>query len=277
MTKRFLSLLLILPMLAFCAKKNEEPEKTDPAIAYEGELEITVGSAAGSGTLTFTCNTDWTVESGNSWLTVSPESGVASKEPATITYTYQQTDRKKNRSTDIVISGKGTGLWITIIQVGDPMAGAAPEIKNGDAVLATNHLVEKFLTEVNYPDKTYTEYTKIFDYYGGFDGTNFTWSNWGKEWPDGDIPEQYSIRWTEDKLEKGKMKLHLADKLGWEGDMDIDEGSLYVNITNLVPNDEYNYRVTAASGIAIFSACCVAGMVTPSSEGCVPASSLNGA
>lgn len=255
MTKRFISLLLILPLLAFCSTKhdtdnenNENKNEEKPAIVYEGEREITVGSAAGSGTLTFTCNTDWTVESADSWLTVSPESGVASKEPATITYTYTQIDRKKDRSSEITISGKGTGLWISIVQKGDPMAGAAPELKDGDEVLATNRLVEKFLTEVSYPDKTYKDYTKIFDYYGGFDGTNFTWSNWGKEWPDGDIPEQYSIRWSENQLEKGKMQLHLEDKLGWEGNMDIDEGSLFVNITNLVPNDEYNYRVTAASG-----------------------------
>ena len=71
---------------------------------------------------------------------------------------------------------------------------AAPEVKDGDEVLACSPLVEKFLTEVSYPDKDLS-FTKIFDYYGGFDGKNLFWSNWQKEWPNGDQPEKYSIRW----------------------------------------------------------------------------------
>ena len=73
---------------------------------------------------------------------------------------------------------------------------------------------------------------------------NFSWA----KLPDSDKPEVYSIRWSEDELESGAMTLHLADALGWEADVDITEGSLYVNITNLVPNDSYTYSVTTASG-----------------------------
>ncbi|MBO4566956.1 MAG: tyrosine-protein phosphatase [Bacteroidales bacterium] len=253
--KRILSLLLIIPMMAYCnptdPENNDDPgndPEVKPEITYSGETEITLEPAAGSGSLTFTCNTDWTAEAGDAWLKVSPESGVASDDPVTLTYTYEQTPKKKNRSSDITIYGKGVSLCLSIVQKGDLMAGAATELKSGDEVLATNHLVEKFLTEVDYPDKTYKDYTKIFDYYGGFDGTNFTWDNWGKEWPDGDIPEQYSIRWSQDQLESGKMMLHMEDELGWKGDLEIDAGALYVNITNLVPNDKYKYSVTAASG-----------------------------
>ena len=252
MNKKLLSLLLILPMLTCCSSSknddNTQDPGVDPAITYSGEREISVGCNGGSGTLTFTCNTDWTATTDDEWLTISPTSGTASETPATITYTCEPNPKKKNRSTDISVFGKGAGLMVSIIQKGDPMAGAATELKSGDVVLATNHLVETFLTEVNYPDKTYKDYTKIFDYYGGFDGTNFTWDNWGKEWPDGDIPEQYSIRWSQDALEDGKMKLHLEDDLGWSGDQEIEAGSLYVNIKNLVPNDKYRYRVTTASG-----------------------------
>ena len=70
MIQRFLSLLFIVPMMAFCStppqdnqENNNDPDpkdETKPVIVYEGEHEITVESAAGSGTLTFTCNTDWT-------------------------------------------------------------------------------------------------------------------------------------------------------------------------------------------------------------------------
>lgn len=132
----------------------------------------------------------------------------------------------------------------------DLYADAAPELKNGDIVQATNPLVEQFLTEVNYEDKTCKESTKVFDYYGGFRGTDLNWDNWKKEWPDGDKPMKYSIRWGKKDLEdvKAKLKLHLEDKLGWSGDLDVAAGSYYVEITNLVPGDEYNYSVTTEGG-----------------------------
>jgi hypothetical protein len=77
---------------------------------------------------------------------------------------------------------------------------------------------------------------------------NLTWDNWETDWPDGDKPQSYSLRWKKEDMESGKMSLHLADDLGWSGDMDIAEGARYVNITNLVPNDKYTYKVTTASG-----------------------------
>ncbi|MBR6458208.1 MAG: tyrosine-protein phosphatase [Bacteroidales bacterium] len=261
MINRILSLLLIVPMMSFCSnppqnnQENDDPEpevETKPTIVYTGESEIIVESTAGSGTLTFACNTDWTIETSKSWLTANPVSGVASDEPVTLTYTYTQTDKKKKRIADINIIGDRVGITVTISQKGDLMAGAADELKSGDEVLATNPLVEKFLTEVTYKDwieeADGTRKTKIFDYYGGFDGVNLTWDNWGKEWPDGDIPSQYSIRWKEEDLESGAMKLRLEDELGWSGEQEIEAGSIYVNIKNLVPNDHYTYSVTAASG-----------------------------
>ena len=130
----------------------------------------------------------------------------------------------------------------------DPYEKAAPEVKNGDTVLATNELVEKFLTEVTYPDKDLS-FTKIYDYPGGFGGPDgLNWDNWMTEWPDGDKPQKYSIRWKEEDLEDGAMTLHLEDILGWSGDMEVKAGSIYVDITNLVPNDDYTYKVSAASG-----------------------------
>ena len=253
MNKKFWALVLILPLLAFCGGKDNpepepEPEPEQAVITLSSEDEIVVGSEAGKGTLTITSNVDWTVETDDSWLTVTPEGGKASKTPVTITYEYGQNPQTKNRSTYIVVTAYGLIKNVSLVQQGDPMAGAATELKSGDVVLATNPLVEKFLTEVTYTDKTYKEDTKIFDYYGGFDGTNLTWDNWETDWPDGDKPQAYSIRWKAEDMESGKMMLHLADELSWSGDMEIAEGSRYVNITNLVPNDKYTYKVTTASG-----------------------------
>ena len=254
MNKKFWALLLILPLVSFCGsdkpEPEPEPEQTDPEIIVSGDAEITVGCESGSGTLTFTSNVDWTAAADDAWMTVTPESGKASKSPVTLTYQYGQNPNLKNRSTYIVISAYGAEKNVSVVQAGDPMAGAAEELKDGDKVLATNPLVEKFLTEVTYkdwPEET-TRATKIFDYYGGFDGKTLTWDNWETDWPDGDKPQAYSLRWKKEDMESGAMTLHLEDELGWSGNMEIAAGSRYVNITNLVPNDHYNYKVTAASG-----------------------------
>jgi protein-tyrosine phosphatase len=142
----------------------------------------------------------------------------------------------------------------------DPYEGAAPEVKDGDTVAATNPLVQKFIDGVNYPDHDWS-FTEIFDYYGGFNGktynengeedpngTALTWANAQKEWPDGDRPMRYSIRWKKEDLEKGVLNLHLSDQLGWKGDWEITAGSCFVEVSNLVPNDKYTYSVTTESG-----------------------------
>ncbi|MCR5407623.1 MAG: tyrosine-protein phosphatase [Bacteroidales bacterium] len=252
MNKRFLTLFLILPLLVCCNDKDNKKQDIDPMITITGETEFSIKAEGGTATFTVTSNVDWNSEIDVDWVALSPASGVASDKPVTVTLTCFQTPKLKKRTTDIAITGGGLRKFISVIQSGDPMAGAAEEIKSGATVLATNPLVEKFLTEVTYKDwpeeDNSTRATRIFDYYGGFDGVNLTWDNWGTEWPDGDIPCHYSIRWKQEDIESGVMNLHLEDKLGWKGDQEIEAGSLYVNIKNLVPNDNYTYRVTAKSG-----------------------------
>lgn len=252
MNKKFWALMLVLPLCTFCGgKDNPQPEpepEPDPEIVISGDKEFSVASEGGSGTVTFTSNVDWTAVPDDAWMIVSPESGKASKSPVTITFSCGENPNLKNRSTYIVLSGPGVEKNLSVVQSGNPMAGAATEVKNGDKVLANSPLVEKFLTEVTYEDKTYKEGTKVFDYYGGFDGKTLTWDNWETDWPDGDKPESYSIRWKKEDMESGKMSLLLSDELGWSGTMEIEDGARYVNITNLVPNDKYSYKVTTASG-----------------------------
>ncbi len=137
--------------------------------------------------------------------------------------------------------------------------GASPELKNGDVVLATNPNVQKFLSEVEYPEKDYS-FTKVLDYYGGFNGKLYNEAgvedpagvafSWTRE-PDSDIPPSYSIRWSKAALSKGALTLHLEDKLSWKADIPVPEGDCFINITNLVPNDQYTYKVTTAKGKTI--------------------------
>lgn len=133
-----------------------------------------------------------------------------------------------------------------IDQNDDIYAKAAPAIKSGETYLANSELSEAFLTEVTYPDKDLT-YTEIFKYPGGFGGPDgLTWDN-RTPWPNGDKPASYSIRWAEDP-DAGPYTLVLSDKLGWSSEKTVKAGVYYADITNLVPNDEYTYSVTDASG-----------------------------
>lgn len=127
-------------------------------------------------------------------------------------------------------------------------AKAAPAVKNGDSVLATNPNAEKFLSEVDYPDKDYS-YTKVLDYYGGYNCKKYDEN--GNPDPNGnevkkpvsDYPSSYSIRWKEDQMEGAKI-LHLADNTSWSQDTEVRTGMAFVNITNLIPNATYTYKVT---------------------------------
>lgn len=190
MLKRFLTLLLILPLLAFCGNKQEGP---------------------------------------------TPE-----KEPE------EQKDPDPQPEPE-----PGEDIY----------AKAAEELVNGSEVQATNPIAEKFVNEVTYPDKTYTEYTKILDYYGGFNGkpynadgeedpngTVLVWGN-AHKWPNGDKPCKYSIRWAKaDLVEGSDMTFTLQDNKGWKGEMTVKAGMCYVNFSNLVPGMQYTYSVVAQNG-----------------------------
>ena len=106
MNKKCWALMLLLPLLAFCGSKDN-PQKTEPdpepevkaEIVISGESEFNVGCEEGSGTLSFTSNVDWTAAPDDSWLTVTPASGKASKSPVTVTFNYGQNPNQKKRST----------------------------------------------------------------------------------------------------------------------------------------------------------------------------------
>ncbi len=253
MNKRLLTLILIIPLLICC---NKQP---DPQIDISSGTEFSFTEEAGSGTVKFTSNTDWTATPSESWVTVSPTSGSASDQSVTLTVACEANADTEARTATVTITAGGATKTVTITQDGAPAedyyAKAAPELKNGDRVLATNRNVEKFLTEVTYPDKDWS-YTKVLDYYGGFNAK--TYDENGNEDPNGQIvknpnsdkPESYSIRWKPNAA-AGSLNLHLADDTGWSQDQSVTEGKAYVDITNLIPNAHYTYKVTAEDGTVI--------------------------
>lgn len=129
-----------------------------------------------------------------------------------------------------------------VITPEEPTVELATEIKNGDRILACNPNVEKFLSEVTYPDRDYS-YTKIMEYYGGYNG------NLGEgETVKSDKPSEYTIRWTADAA-AGELTFELKDQTwDWSSEETVAAGEAYVNVTNLCPNAHYSYKVTAANG-----------------------------
>ena len=246
MNKRLLSLILIVPLLVCCTK----PE---PKVEIVGDTIISISAEGEDVDVTFTSNHAWTATSSESWVSIEPASGAASDEPIKITITCDENIERASRSAKVTITADTASATVTVAQEGaisedTYVEKPAEEVKDGDVVQATNPLMEKFLTEVVYEDRTYKLDTKIFDYYGGFDGVNLTWDNWETDWPDGDKPMAYSIRWKKADMEAGDMTLYLEDDLSWKGEMEVAEGATFVNITNLVPNDRYHFKVTTASG-----------------------------
>ena len=120
-----------------------------------------------------------------------------------------------------------------------PEVELAPEIKNGDCVLAPNANVEKFVSEVTYPDHDYS-YSVIMDYHGGYNG-NLAEGESVKS----DKPSEYTFRWTADEA-AGKLKLELSEaETGWKMEQEISAGSDNVAVTNLTPNVHYTYKVSS--------------------------------
>ena len=128
---------------------------------------------------------------------------------------------------------------------GDPadevLAELPPQINDGDIVQVTREFVEKFLTEVNYPDHD-CSYTKVLEYDGGFndpDASEYKVTN-------ADKPALYTIRWTAD-ASAGDLALTLKDG-SWSQTIAVEAGKDNQIITNLRPNASYTYEVKASTG-----------------------------
>ena len=261
MKKSFLALICLLPLMAFCDPKVDpepidEPDEQEASVTINGENQLDYDFKGGSNTLSFTSNREWTATSTSSWVHISPESGAASESPITITVTCDPNTTTSSRDTYVVISADKVKKTVRLLQGFDPFVSAEEPLTSGATLLATNPNVEKFLIEVEYPDRDWS-YTKVLDYYGGFNGKYYNENgqedpngkmfNWSNQ-PNSDKPMAYSIRWTEaDLVPDSPMVLLLEDKLGWKAEYEIASGALFVNVTNLVPNDYYTYKVSATS------------------------------
>ena len=109
----------------------------------------------------------------------------------------------------------------------------APEIKDGDHILATNLLVETFVTTVSYPERDYT-YSAIKR---GDNGIYKDMVSPGTS----DIPSVYTIRFNANKDDVYSGTLTQGDWSYTKSIGTTDEG--YWEISNLLPNASYTYLV----------------------------------
>ena len=96
-----------------------------------------------------------------------------------------------------------------------------------------SEIIEQFLTSVTYPERDYTT-THIFD------------EPWGSYGAPGELdkPNVLTVNW-ESTAEDGPLTLTLKEEeSGWVAEYKLKAGTTKFDITNLVPNMSYSYKVT---------------------------------
>ncbi len=109
----------------------------------------------------------------------------------------------------------------------------APEIKDGDNILATNSLVETFVTTVEYPERDYS-YSAIKR------GSNGIYENQVSPGTS-DIPSVYTIRFERNPNATYTGTLSEGDWTYTNEIFTTSDG--YWEVSNLLPNASYTYRV----------------------------------
>lgn len=108
------------------------------------------------------------------------------------------------------------------------------QIHDGDTILVTNGNVEKFVTEVDYPENDYSYTSVLNEEYGPLAPGDF------------DRPQEFTIRWKSGKARGNAPVVRLWEDDGWSReytDLSPDDG--YLVITNLRPNADYHFEVKA--------------------------------
>ena len=145
------------------------------------------------------------------------------------------------------------------------------EVKDGDRILVTNDVVQKFVEEIHYPERDYSysamkrgaEADFLKEEYIDEDGQTQTklLISPGQA----DLPKTYTIRWPKDtksseyigKLQGGGKTYEVS--LDPNPDMDVSFG--FWKITNLLPNAHYTYEVKNGDAVVTSGAFDTYGLV----------------
>ncbi|MBR3388314.1 MAG: tyrosine-protein phosphatase [Bacteroidales bacterium] len=235
---------LLVPAV-LCCEKNPEPTPTPTPEPKPEDKTVTATITAND----VTVEEEQTVSIGaitNSSELISYTSADATI--ATVTAAGAVTGVKAGNTTITLkvpaVEGKFTAAEKTInvtvtakpLPPEPPVDDLAPEIKDGDRVLATNANVEKFLTDVHYETHDYT-FTSLL--------------TWAKENDvavcpgKSDKPSEYTFRWNDPTAQKVVVTLTEPTR-EWVYTPTADNS--YVVVTNLLPNTHYTFKVEADGG-----------------------------
>jgi len=239
MNFRLLFAGLLVPAMLCCNKPTPEPEpqpkpepepdKTVTATITASDVTVEEGQTVSIGAATNSSQAITYASADESIATVSSAGAVTGVKAGntTISLKVPAVEGKftaAEATVNVTVTAKATPP--------DPEDDLAPEIKDGDVVLATNANVEKFLTDVHYPTHDYS-YTSLI-----------TWAQEndvavcpGKS----DKPSEYTIRWTENPKAKGVVVTVSEPTRDWVYTPTADNA--YVVITNLLPNTHYTFKV----------------------------------
>ena len=110
------------------------------------------------------------------------------------------------------------------------------EIHDGDVISVTNEVIERFISEVHYPDGDYS-YTEVLNYPGG---PGYY-----------DAQPNYMLKWEAD-ASAGELVAVLADDQR-TFTISVGAGEDHAIVTNLCPNKKYTYTVKSVSGSKTFA------------------------
>ena len=118
----------------------------------------------------------------------------------------------------------------------DPKPAEEIEIVSGKTYLATNPNIDKYMKECHYPAHDWSK-SDILSYPGGFPDSS-------------DQPCTYYLKWDKKATSSGSvLQLREYDKKGgtltWSRDKDIDKAYSKTEISNLMPNAYYTYKLVA--------------------------------
>ena len=208
-------------------------------LAFEGGVPVVKSTTNGSKSITLTAPRGDYFKTGQ-WYYIVMLPGTLSKG---FTMTFRgDSETGTLSSTGSVTVKRGVFGQIANIDQNVTLSKAAtgdflPEIHNGDEVLATNPLVEKFLTEVTYQERDYTS-SALMNYPPVAPGQ-------------ADLPPVYAIKWTAD-ASAGELTGKLVDG-DWSREVTLEAGSSFMEVSNLRPNATYTYEVKGAGGTVMAS------------------------
>ena len=105
--------LIVIVALAFMGLMSCQKA---PSLVITSPASIDLSVNGSSGTITFTANRDWTISASDSWVSVSPRSGEASKAPVTVNVSCNANTTYDDRTATVTIKMEDQIQTVTIKQ-----------------------------------------------------------------------------------------------------------------------------------------------------------------